>query len=104
VLVTPFQDNLSGEIVFDFSHVIRIGHSGSGSNPVVHDFKENTLPAFEAASRRGIDFVEFDIQLAWDGTPVIYHDFYVHSNRLRPDVDRPVKQDAMDRQERLTMR
>jgi glycerophosphoryl diester phosphodiesterase len=90
VLATPVQDNLSGEVVFDFSHVIRIGQRGSDSNRVVHDFEENTLPAFEAAGRRGTDFVEFDIQLASDGTPVIYHDFYVHSNRLRPDVDRRV--------------
>jgi glycerophosphoryl diester phosphodiesterase len=90
VLVTPFKADLSGEVVFDFSHVIRIGHRGSGSNRVVHEYEENTLPAFEAASKRGTDFVEFDIQLAADGTPVIYHDFYVHSDRLRPDVDRPV--------------
>ena len=35
---------------------------------------QNTLAAFEAAIAMGCDFVEFDVRLTADGTPVIFHD------------------------------
>lgn len=35
---------------------------------------ENTLAAFEAAIALGCDYVEFDVRLTADGTPVIFHD------------------------------
>lgn len=35
---------------------------------------QNTLEAFEAAIAMGCDFVEFDVRLTADGTPVIFHD------------------------------
>ena len=37
-------------------------------------FPENSLPAFEAAWRRGIAHVEFDVQLSADGVPFVIHD------------------------------
>jgi len=37
-------------------------------------FPENTLPAIEAAIEAGAQFVEVDVQLAADGTPVLFHD------------------------------
>ena len=37
-------------------------------------FPENSLPAFEAAWRRGITHVEFDVQLSADGVPFVIHD------------------------------
>jgi glycerophosphoryl diester phosphodiesterase len=37
-------------------------------------FPENSLPAFEAAWRRGIVHVEFDVQLSADGVPFVIHD------------------------------
>lgn len=35
---------------------------------------ENTLAAFAAAARQGADWVEFDVCLLGDGTPVVHHD------------------------------
>lgn len=35
---------------------------------------ENTLAAFEAAARLGARWVEFDVMLCGDGTPVVIHD------------------------------
>lgn len=35
---------------------------------------QNTLAAFEAAIALGCDYVEFDVRLTADGTPVIFHD------------------------------
>jgi glycerophosphoryl diester phosphodiesterase len=35
---------------------------------------QNTLAAFEAAIALGCDYVEFDVRLTSDGTPVIFHD------------------------------
>ncbi len=37
-------------------------------------FPENTLCALEEAIRAGACFVEFDVQLCADGTPVLFHD------------------------------
>jgi len=37
-------------------------------------YPENTLLALEEALRRGAPFVEFDVQLCADGTPVLCHD------------------------------
>lgn len=40
---------------------------------------ENTLAAFRAAAAQGADWIEFDVSLLGDGTPVVHHD---------PDFDR----------------
>jgi glycerophosphoryl diester phosphodiesterase len=46
-----------------------VAHRGASSLEM-----ENTMPAFEAAVRAGADAIELDIQLTFDGVPVIYHD------------------------------
>src|SRR5262249_22092926 len=38
---------------------------------------ENTIPAFEAAVKQGVDGVETDIRKTRDGVLVIYHDDWV---------------------------
>jgi glycerophosphoryl diester phosphodiesterase len=38
------------------------------------EFPENTLPALESAVSLGVKYVEFDVQLTRDGTPVMLHD------------------------------
>lgn len=50
-----------------FVHLI--AHRGNA-----RDFPENTLPALQSAIDLGIRFLEFDIQLAADGVPVVLHD------------------------------
>ena len=39
-----------------------------------HQFPENSVEAFRAAVEAGFGWVEFDVQAASDGTPVIIHD------------------------------
>ncbi len=36
---------------------------------------ENTLAAFQKAIEDGAEGIEFDVQLAKDGVPVVFHDF-----------------------------
>ncbi|MET0953554.1 MAG: glycerophosphodiester phosphodiesterase family protein [Aeromicrobium sp.] len=46
-------------------------HRGGSGN---EHSAQNTLDAFEAAIAMGCDYVEFDVRLTADGTPVIFHD------------------------------
>ncbi len=46
-----------------------VAHRGDAEH-----FPENSLPAFEAAWRRGLRHVEFDVQLSADGVPFVVHD------------------------------
>jgi glycerophosphoryl diester phosphodiesterase len=46
-----------------------VAHRGDAEH-----FPENTLPAFEAAWRRGLVHVELDVQLSADGVPFVIHD------------------------------
>ena len=47
-----------------------IGHRGASAHA-----PENTLAAFRMAIDAGADGIEFDVQLAKDGVPVVIHDF-----------------------------
>jgi glycerophosphoryl diester phosphodiesterase len=46
-----------------------VAHRGDAEH-----FPENTLPALEAAWRRGITHAEFDVQVSADGVPFVIHD------------------------------
>lgn len=59
-----------------------IAHRGASA-----DAPENTLAAFRAAIDAGADGVEFDVQLAGDGVPVVIHDTDL---RRTAGVDRSV--------------
>jgi glycerophosphoryl diester phosphodiesterase len=50
-------------------HPAIVAHRGDAEH-----FPENTLPALEAAWRRGIIHAEFDVQLSADGVPFVIHD------------------------------
>ncbi|GBF91679.1 glycerophosphodiester phosphodiesterase [Raphidocelis subcapitata] len=55
------------------------GHRGMGANIIranklVPAYRENTLGSFQAAAATGASFVEFDVQVTADGTPVLWHD------------------------------
>lgn len=58
-----------------------IGHRGASAVA-----PENTLIAFERAMAAGADGVEFDVQLARDGVPVVIHDATLKRTGLRHDA------------------
>lgn len=58
-----------------------IGHRGASAHA-----PENTIAAFRAAIESGADGVEFDVQLARDGVPVVIHD---------PTLDRTGRQKGL---------
>ena len=57
-----------------------IGHRGASANA-----PENTLAAFKMAIDAGADGIEFDVQLAKDGVPVVIHDATLARTGLRPE-------------------
>jgi hypothetical protein len=46
-----------------------VAHRGNA-----REFPENTLPAFQSALDLGVRFLELDVHLCADGTPVVIHD------------------------------
>lgn len=58
-----------------------IGHRGASAYA-----PENTLAAFRMAIDAGADGVEFDVQLAKDGVPVVIHDDTLRRTGLRPEL------------------
>ncbi len=57
-----------------------IGHRGASAHA-----PENTLAAFQMAIDAGADGIEFDVQLASDGVPVVIHDATLKRTGLRTD-------------------
>lgn len=57
-----------------------IGHRGASAYA-----PENTLAAFTMAIDAGADGIEFDVQLAKDGVPVVIHDATLQRTGLRPE-------------------
>ena len=53
----------------DGSRIILAAHRGDRKN-----YPENTIPAFEAAMRLGVDMIETDIHMTKDGSLIIMHD------------------------------
>lgn len=51
------------------SRVLVIAHRGARTLA-----PENSIPAFEKARELGADMIEFDVQIAADGVPVVFHD------------------------------
>ncbi len=58
-----------------------IGHRGASAHA-----PENTLAAFQMAINAGADGIEFDVQLAMDGVPVVIHDPTLQRTGLRPEA------------------
>ena len=63
------------------SHLKIIGHRGYGpthsegfDSPINQSFPENSIVAFEHALSQGADGIEMDVQLSYDGVPVVLHD------------------------------
>lgn len=53
---------------------------------------QNTVAAFEAAIALGCDYVEFDVRLTADGTPVVFHD----AELAGADGPRPIARHRLD--------
>ena len=64
--------NADGKPVSRFGGPIIIAHRGASDHAL-----ENTLPAFELASRFGADMWELDVHNTTDGIPVISHDAHL---------------------------
>lgn len=62
---------------------IAIGHRGCGMNKALsvdkrkQDIMENTITSFNEAGKRGVRFVEFDVQVTRDNRAVIFHDDFI---------------------------
>jgi glycerophosphoryl diester phosphodiesterase len=53
----------------DARRIHLVAHRGNA-----REFPENTLPAFQSALDLGVRFLELDVHLCADGTPVVIHD------------------------------
>lgn len=51
-----------------------VGHRGTGEDSSSNPYPENSLPSIRAAFEEGADLVEIDVQLAKDGTVIVWHD------------------------------
>lgn len=60
-----------------------LGHRGSP-----HQFRENTLPGFQAALEAGLDGVEVDVRRLADGTLVLHHDPHLKDGRFLRELRR----------------
>lgn len=77
----PLKNPPQGKIDVHLPKHVAIGHRGSGANVVSKEFLENTMPGFMKAYERKADVVEFDVQLAIDETPIIFHDFTLETKQ-----------------------
>ena len=59
------------------------------------DVPENTLEAFDAAVKLGVDGIETDVRLSRDGVPVIIHDRVTPRKRAVADLTRREIEDDM---------
>ena len=62
------------------SHTVPTAHVPTSSRMVFahrglnHQAPENTMPAFEAAAGAGVQWIETDVDIIADGTPILIHD------------------------------
>jgi len=86
----PLAKPVEGECKIQFPKCLAIGHRGMGANQVSSEYMENSMPGFFGAFIAKADCVEFDVQLSAEGTPVIYHDFFILRDEKYPNIE-PVK-------------
>jgi glycerophosphoryl diester phosphodiesterase len=63
----------------------------------VEHFPENSLPAIDAAWRRGLRHVEFDVQVSADGVPFLLHDATIDRTTGGTGDARLMAADALER-------
>ncbi|KAK1349253.1 Glycerophosphocholine phosphodiesterase [Hamiltosporidium tvaerminnensis] len=78
----PYYLNNFEPLEYIFPDRFFIGHRGSGTNQLKTEieFYENTIPAFENAFKKGISWIEFDVQVTSDFIPIVFHDFMIKTN------------------------
>ncbi|KAK6930767.1 Glycerophosphodiester phosphodiesterase domain [Dillenia turbinata] len=87
---TPSASKIGGGETLKEKEFKVIGHRGCGMNTLQMQVqselanhshrkvvKENSILSFNAASKFNIDFIEFDVQVAKDDCPVIFHDNFI---------------------------
>lgn len=67
--VRVYATNMMGSLRAPGEPAFIAGHRGDRATA-----PENTIPAFEAAFASNLEFVETDVQLTFDGFPVLMHD------------------------------
>ncbi|KAH0790167.1 Glycerophosphoryl diester phosphodiesterase family protein [Histomonas meleagridis] len=90
-VILPYNKEFFNQpIEVEFKKNFSIGHRGKGSNLVEDSYQENTITGFLEAHKEHVDFVEFDVQLTSENTPVIHHDFYISYNEIKEDLGEPI--------------
>lgn len=64
-----------------FKDIFTVGHRGYGGNYIRFDLKENSIPSYKKALEAGADFIETDVQLTNDKTPIVHHNVYICSEQ-----------------------
>lgn len=79
-----------------------VGHRGHGMNVLQSTdkrmiaYKENSILSFNHAANHPIDFIEFDVQVTKDDTPVIFHDNFILSEENGKIVEKRVTDLTLD--------
>ncbi|OHT09235.1 Glycerophosphoryl diester phosphodiesterase family protein [Tritrichomonas foetus] len=92
-LLTPFDKLPGPQIDLKFPKYFTIGHRGSGNNLHVKDYQENTKASILQAAKVGCQFIEFDVQLSKENTPVIHHDYVIKQSKKRDELGQPINED-----------
>ncbi|KAL9994891.1 putative glycerophosphodiester phosphodiesterase [Helianthus debilis subsp. tardiflorus] len=79
-----------------------VGHRGHGMNILqstdkrMKTFKENSILSFNKAADHPLDFIEFDVQVTKDDTPIIFHDNFIISEENGNVVEKRVTDLTLD--------
>jgi glycerophosphodiester phosphodiesterase len=89
-LVLPFSGGLTTPCEVEYGFPVVIGHRGFGQHSVQKSYPENSMVGFNAAKDLGARFIEFDVQLTKDETPIILHNFYVETDHPLSEIGQPI--------------
>ncbi|KAL8229071.1 hypothetical protein R6Q57_013977 [Mikania cordata] len=79
-----------------------VGHRGHGMNVLqstdkrMKAYKENSILSFNNAANHPLDFIEFDVQVTKDNTPVIFHDDFILSEENGNIVEKRITELTLD--------
>ncbi|KAL9998337.1 putative glycerophosphodiester phosphodiesterase [Helianthus debilis subsp. tardiflorus] len=79
-----------------------VGHRGHGMNILqstdkrMKAYKENSILSFNHAANYPLDYIEFDVQVTKDDTPIIFHDNFILSEENGKIVEKRVTDLTLD--------